>query len=520
MKTNRLSILSVSICFCSFSIIHAQNYTINTVAGNGTPGYSGDTGPATAAQIGNAYGVYVDASGNTYIPDGGNDRVRIVNSGGIINTFAGNGTAGFSGDLGQATAAELSSPAAVTGDASGNIYIADGANERIRLVNASGIINTIAGNGTAGYSGDGGQASAAELNFPACVALDASGNIYIADLLNQRIRKIAPSGRITTIAGNGTSGFSGDLGQATAAELANPFGVAVDGSGNIYIADQFNNRIRMVNPSGIITTIVGTGAASYSGDLGPATAATLDRPFAVSLDAAGNLYIADFANDRIRKVDNTGIISTIAGNGVAAYSGDGGPATAASLHGPTGISLDLYDNLYITDQSNDRIRELTINCTLTATITSQNGVTPCTGKAWVTASNGTLPYKYSWSPGGATTDTAKGLCSGNYCCTITDNVGCVDTVCIGVVDGIPEINNPFPIKIFPNPTNGIFTISGLSKGMIVELYNYLGEKVNNIPAESSIEQFNISDKTEGIYLVRVLSKNGEAITQSKIIKVN
>jgi len=339
-------------------------------------------------------------------------------------------------------------------------------------------------------------------------------------VLNQRVRKIDPSGIITTIAGNGVSGFSGDGGQATAAQLGNPFGVAVDAAGNIYIADQFNHRIREVNPSGVINTIAGQGTGNYSGDGGPATAAELNRPFDVCIDAANNIYIADFANNRIRKVDNTGNISTIAGNGVASFSGDGGPATAASLKGPTGISLDLYDNLYISDQSNARIRELTINCSMTATIGSANGAGPCTGKAWVTASSGTPPYKYSWSPGGATTDTAKNLCTGNYCCTITDNVGCVDTICVGVAAGVPEISNASSIKIFPNPTNGIFTISSLNAGMKVELYNYLGEKVNRATMESSIAQFNMEGQTEGIYLVRILSKDGGLVSQSKIVKTN
>ena len=344
------------------------------------------------------------------------------------------------------------------------------------------------------------------------------GGLYIADVLNQRVRKIDASGIITTIAGTGVSGFSGDGGQATAAQLGNPFGVAVDAAGNVFIADQFNHRIREVSPSGIINTIAGQGTNSFSGDGGPATAAELNRPFDVSVDAAGNIYIADFANNRIRKVDNTGIISTIAGNGVASFSGDGGPATAASLKGPTGISLDLYDNLYIADQSNSRIRELSINCTMTATITSSNGATPCTGKAWVTASSGTPPYKYSWSPGGASTDTAKGLCTGNYCCTITDNVGCVDTVCIGVVAGVPEITNAPSIAIFPNPTKGTFTISGLNKGMIVELYNYTGEKTESNIADNGAMQFNIADKASGIYLVRITSKDGKVVEQSRIFK--
>src|SRR6185437_15811629 len=371
MKTTQLPFtkrifISLAVCLASVSFIHAQNYTINTVAGNGTLGFSGDVGQATNAQISSPYGVFIDAGENIFIPDGSNNRVRIVNSNGVINTFAGNGTSGFSGDGGQATAAEMSNPYGVVGDGAGNIYVT--ANSRVRQVATNGIITTIAGTGVAGYSGDGGQASAAELNVPSGLAFDQSGNLYIADLIGQRIRKINTSGIITTIAGTGVSGYNGDNIAATTAEISNPNSVAIDPAGNVFISDQFNNRIREVNTNGIISTYAGTGVASYTGDGLQATAATIDRPFYVSLDGAGNLYIADFSNNAIRKVSNAGIITTIAGTGVASFSGDGGLATAATLHGPSGISLDPLDNLYISDQSNARIRELNIQCTLTSTI--------------------------------------------------------------------------------------------------------------------------------------------------------
>ena len=215
-------------------------------------------------------------------------------------------------------------------DASGNLYIADTGNNRIRKVSATGIITTVAGNGSAGYSGDGGPATSAQLDGPEGVAVDGSGNLYIADTCNNRIRKVSATGIITTVAGNGSAGYSGDGGPATSAQLSLPAGVAVDGSGNLYIADSGNNRIRKVSATGIITTVAGNGSPGYSGDGGPATSAQLNQPAGVAVDASGNLYIADSSNNRIRKVSATGIITTVAGNGFDGYSGDGGPATSAA----------------------------------------------------------------------------------------------------------------------------------------------------------------------------------------------
>ena len=330
---------------------------ISTIAGNGTDGFSGDGGPGTAAQLHYIYGVAADGSGNTYIVDNENNRIRKVNSAGVISTFAGSGTAGFSGDGGAATAATLNHPMGVSVDGSGNLYIADGNNQRIRKVNPSGVISTIAGSATTGgFSGDGGAATLAQLNAPNGVAIDASGNIYIADESNNRIRKVSTSGIINTIAGNGTGGYGGDGGAATSAALYYPQGVAVDGSGNVYIADWFNHRIRVVNSAGVIKTFAGNGTAGYSGDTSPATSATLNYPSGVAVDPAGNVYIADYSNNRIRKVGTTGIIFTYSGNGLPAFSGDGGPANAAQVFEPWGVAVDPYSNLYIADWGNRRVR--------------------------------------------------------------------------------------------------------------------------------------------------------------------
>jgi sugar lactone lactonase YvrE len=223
---------------------------------------------------------------------------------------------------------------------------------------STGIITTVAGNGIPGYSGDGGPATSASLSGPSGVVVDATGNLLIADSSNYRIRRVdASTGIITTVAGNGIRGFSGDGGPATSASLS-PIGVAVDATGNLFIADTGNHRIRRVDEStGIITTVAGNGIRGFSGDGGPATSASLNYPTGVAVDGSGNLFIADAANNRIRWVDaSTGIITTVAGNGMPDYSGDGGPATSASLNGPSGVVVDAAGNLFIADNDNKRIR--------------------------------------------------------------------------------------------------------------------------------------------------------------------
>ena len=373
---------------------------ISTVAGTGTAGFNGDGGAATSAQLDNPYVVALDGAGNLYIADGGNHRIRKVNSAGVISTVAGSGAQGFGGDGGAATAAllnfpidvapdalgnlyiaewvnnrirkvdsdgnistvagreQLSNPQGVAPDGAGNLYIADTGNHRIHKVDSAGVISTVAGSGTAGFSGDSSAATAAQLNTPADVAPDGAGNLYITDRGNERIRKVDSAGVISTVAGSGTAGFSGDGGAATAAQLNEPYGVALDGAGNLYIAEWNNNRIRKVNSAGVISTVAGTGTAGFSGDGGAATAAQLSNPQDVALDAAGNLYIADVNNNRIRKVNSAGVISTVAGTGTAGFSGDGGAATSAQLHWPRGVALDGAGNLYIADNNNHRIRKV------------------------------------------------------------------------------------------------------------------------------------------------------------------
>jgi len=334
---------------------------VATAAGNGTKGYSGDNGLAASAQLDQPGGVAMDSAGNLYIADTYNQVIRKVNPAGAITTLAGNGTKGYSD--GPATSAEFDQPLGLAVDGAGNLYIADYNNSVIRKLNAaSGVVTTVAGAaGNLGYSGDGGTATGALLETPWSVAVDGVGNLYIADTGNHVIRKVNPAGIITTVAGNGTAGYSGDNGPATSAQLHQPEGVALDSAGNLYIADIYDQAIRKVNPAGIITTVAGNGTAGYSGDNGPATSAQLDGPASVAVDSADNLYIVEFNSAIVRKVNGLGIITTVAGTPlVAGYSGDNGPATSAQLQYPFDLALDGAGNLYIADFLNNRIRKVSV----------------------------------------------------------------------------------------------------------------------------------------------------------------
>jgi len=315
--------------------------TIYTIAGTGVNNFSGDGGLATAAELNSPKGLAVDAAGDLFIADSTNNRIRRVDATtGIITTIAGTGAFGFGGDGGLATAAEFRSPNGLVFDAAGNLFIADSSNNKIRRVDAAtGIITTVAGTGAGGFSGDGGLATAAELNLPRGLAIDAAGNLFIADIFNNRVRRVdAATGLITTMAGTGAGGFSGDGGLATAAELDFPEGLAIDAAGNLFIADSANNRIRRVDAAtGIITTVA---------------AAELNSPKGLAVDAAGDLFIADSTNNRIRRVDTaTGFITTVAGtvagNVAGSFGGDGDLATAAKLNFPQGLAMDAAGNLFI-----------------------------------------------------------------------------------------------------------------------------------------------------------------------------
>ena len=339
----------------------AQSYTITTIAGSNTAGYSGDGGAATAGELNNPTALAVDNAFSVYIADTFNYVIRQVQANGIISTIAGVGAPGYGGDGSAATAAGLNLPFGVFVDPAGNVFIGDSGNFVVREVTKSnGFINNIAGQYLlSGDTGDGGSANLAELNLPCGVALDSANNLYIADVKNNRIREMsAPSGTISTFAGGGTVGVLGDGGLAFLADLNGPQDVLVAPSGNIYIADTQNHRIRMVS-NGKIYTVAGNGLPGFAGDGDLAVNAELNRPFAIALDNAGNLYIADSGNFRIRRVSPSGVITTIAGNGHSGYSGDGGPATAATLNYPEGVAVDTQGNVYIADTQNNVIRMLT-----------------------------------------------------------------------------------------------------------------------------------------------------------------
>ncbi|MFC1824061.1 SMP-30/gluconolactonase/LRE family protein [Thermodesulfobacteriota bacterium] len=325
-----------------------QTGIITTVAGTGSAGFSGDGGPADSAKLNYPRFICGDTSGNIYIADDHNHRIRKIDGDtGDITTVAGSGTQGYNGDDIAATSANLNYPNAVWVDGLGNIYIGDEQNHRIRKVDGeTGIITTVAGTGTAGYSGDGAAATSAKLFLQRDVGVwaDDDGNIYIADNGNHCIRKVdGGTGDITTVAGTGSAGYSGDGAAATSAELNYPNGVWVDDDGNIFIADQSNHCIRRVDEStGDISTIAGTGTAGYSGDGGPSPNAQLNAPHIAWTDAGGDLYIADTGNNRIRKVDSqTGIITTIAGTGTAGYGGDLGPALSAQFNDPRSVHMQV-----------------------------------------------------------------------------------------------------------------------------------------------------------------------------------
>jgi uncharacterized protein (TIGR03437 family) len=448
----------------NYRVREVSSGVITTVAGNGTHGFSGDTGPATSAQLnfgngGYPNGIAVDSAGNLYIADSGNARIRKV-SNGVITTVAGVGVYGVLGDNGPATSAYLNQPQGIAVDSAGNLYIADWQDNRIRKV-ANGVITTVAGNGTRGYSGDNGLATTAQLAYPQGVAVDSAGNLYIADTSNSRIRKVS-NGVIATVAGDGTFGFSGDNGPAASAQLNGPSGVAVDSAGNLYIGDQVNQRFRKVS-NGVITTVAGGG--SSIGDNGPATSAQF-IPEGVAVDSVGNLYIPDYLNDRIRKVTN-GVITTVAGNGTVGFSGDNGPATSAQLYWSTGVAVDSAGNLYIADTRNYRIRKVSGGVITTVAGNGTEGFSGDNGPATSAQLN---------NPGGVAVDSA-----GNLYIADSGNVR-VRKVSNGVITTVAGGGSSFG-------DNGPATSAQLSVGgialdsadnlYIADYYNHRIRKVSN-----------------------------------------
>ena len=435
MKKINLLITVLCIGLCSALSSSAQN--IYTFAGiSGPAGYSGDGGYSTMAMLFGPSGIQTDTAGNVYFCDSRNNVIRKVTTAGMISTIAGNGTAGYSGDAGPAIAASLNRPAGLAIDMMGNIFFSDAGNNVIRMINGAGMINTVAGDGTAGYSGDGGSALTAQLRGPAGLVITPNHMIIFADSRNNVIRMIDSAGTINTIAGDGTAGYIGDGGPAGLAEFSRPSGVVAGPGRKLYIADARNNVVRMIDSMGMIHTYAGNGTSGYSGDGGSATAANLHTPGSLFLDMMGNLYIGDSSNT-VRVVHPNDTIATFAGTGVAGYSGDGGPATLAKFTLVNGITMDHLGNMYISTFGNNVIRRIGTPVS-GISITSNYGDTLCYGLAFqftATVVADTTPH-YQWQLNGANvgTDTsvyipATMLVTGDtVVCILYDTVGGVPMV--------------------------------------------------------------------------------------------
>ena len=316
------------------------------------------SGKATETEISLVDGITLDKKGNVYITMREHNIISRIDTKGMMTRYAGSGESGFSGDGGPAIKANFKTPAGLAFDPEGNLYIADRENHRVRKIDTSGNISTFAGIGKAGFSGDGGPAVRAKLNLPSGLATDEKGNLFISDRSNDRIRVVNKKGVIRTYAGSGIAGFQGDAGPALKAQLDKPFGIALDEAENLYIADRNNNRVRKVSPEGIITTVAGDGGFFFMGDNGPAYRASVAAPTGVAVDKKGNLYIADRNNNRIRLVDKLGMIRTVAGTGQQDYNGDSETARETNLYLPFGLTVDSNDNLLVIDRSHYRIRRI------------------------------------------------------------------------------------------------------------------------------------------------------------------
>ncbi|HYG75473.1 MAG TPA: NHL repeat-containing protein [Planctomycetota bacterium] len=351
---NAIVVWVLTFCFCCCAI-----ETISTIAGTGKPGFSGDGGPALAATFSKVRGLAVDAAGNLFLADTDNHRIRRIGRDGVITTVAGTGTPGYSGDGGTALNATLREPGGLAFDAAGNLYIADELNHVVRKIDTAGVISTVAGSGVQGSNGENVPALQAQLSRPSGVAVDSSGNLYISS--QNRIRRVNSAGTMATLAGNGEQGFAGDGGPAVNAQFHGADALAIDITGNLLIVDIDNNRIRRIDlSSGIITTVAGTGVAGYSGDGGPAINAQLGFPGdGFAADKLGNYYFGDYgANEnqpRLRRVSKDGIISTIAGTGVGGSTGDGGPASSARVLGIAAIATTPSGDLYFSEDFSEEI---------------------------------------------------------------------------------------------------------------------------------------------------------------------
>ncbi len=483
------------------NIVTAHAQSIITVAGNGLWGFAGDGGAATNAKLNGPYGIVFDRYNNMYFSDFNNNRIRKIDTSGVITTIAGTGAPGYSGDGGPATAAQLYQPGNLALDAAGNLYF-DADAWGIRKISTSGIITRFAGNSLAVFYGDGGPATAARLDAPGGMVFDAIGNMYLTLTIGSTVRKIDTSGTITTVAGDSViDGFSGDGGPATDARLYMPTSIAIDRGGNIFFVDRGNSRVRKINTAGIISNVVGC-LGRFGGDGFAATDARLSYPEQIVIDSSGNLYVSDADDNRIRKVDTSGIINTFAGNGLAGYFGDGGCATASQLLSPQGLGIDSHGNIYIGDDGNDRIRKVSGCATLLVPAIS-GAATICPGTT-VTLSNAVAGGNWHSSDTTVASISSSGLVTGvslgltNITYTHVDSCGVsfavqplnvTSTAVPGIISGPPvtflgdtnTYHESVPGGVWSSSNSSIATInpaSGfltpVSAGVITATYTVVG----------------------------------------------
>jgi hypothetical protein len=539
---------TVSTAFCSSVARYAFNVegttgNIYTVCGTGVAGYTGDGGAARTALIKGPRAVTTDTNGNVYFCDVTCNVIRKIAANGIISTVVGTGTAGNGGDNGLAVNATLSGANGVFVDKSGNIYISNTNSHTIRKVNGStGVITTIAGTaGLAGSAGDGGPATSAKLSSPLGVCADDSGNVYIADQNNHRVRRIdGTTGLISTIIGTGSNAFSGDGGPGTAARVAYPRDVAIDKNGNLYVADAANNRIRKyVIATGIISTLAGTGSSGSTGDGGAATAATFWAPARISYDGGSNLYIADQNNNKVRYVDlNSNFVYNLAGNGGTGFTGDGGAATAATVWIPCGVAADKYGNVFIADANNRRLRAVPAPVSVGIVLTGPSSVptgTPITFTAYTSMENN---VSYQWKLNGSditgatnSTYTDASPVNGNtYLCIVTVAPECgsgytstSNSITVSVYGPMPidpaGVNTPEisrGLTIYPNPFQSAINVDGtnFADGVAyINVYDQMSRimlsQTTTVNGGRLTTQLDLSALAGGMYIVSVTGSDGK-----------
>jgi hypothetical protein len=525
--------LSIVIIFSPF-FTHAQLGIINTVAGNGTIGYSGDGGPATSGQIGGNSGIGFDKQNNYYFVEA-NHTIRKVSSVGILSTIAGNGSPGFGGDGGAATSAILHRPLFVAIGKHDDLFFTDAQNNRVRKIDAAtGVITTIAGNGIGGYAGDGLPATNAELNSPSGICIDTFGNLYISDQSNYRIRKVDISGYITTICGTGVWGIGTDGGLADTTQIGLVNGICSDNYNNIFITD--GDRIRKIDAiTGVISTYAGNGVSGNAGDEGPALAAQLMDPYAITFDRVQRLYIACMYGSVVRVVDSSGVIHRVAGNGTAGFSGDGGVDTAARVNLPEGIAADACGNIYFCDLGNNRIRKVTYPPILTTPTISLSSASsyPAGSTVTVTATVGsagssyiihwlnhgieftttTVPSVTYTKPPGTDTITARIVPTGWGC---WDSTISSQHIVSTDVTGVSSISEPWCI-VYPNPAHTTLTAATPWNEGTLAIYNTIGQTVLAKQFYKRGIPVNIGNLPAGIYVLKITGAENETVI-TKFIK--